>query len=154
MAFMLSLRPATLKDAGRMFAWRNDPETRKQSQTEYELSMENHLEWLATSLAMPGRKLYIAEHEGAAVGTVRSDTGEDGTVELSWTVAPEERRKGFGKMMVMQFVKEMHPGAKFLASIRKGNIASEKIAQALGLHAAVPKFPDKEPIEHPLMLWR
>lgn len=151
---MLSLRPATFKDAELLLTWRNDLESRRQSQDDAPISLEHHIAWLTTSLAMPGRKLYIAEHDGTPIGTVRSDAGEDGAVELSWTIAPSERGKGFGKIMVTQFVREKHPGAQLRASIRKGNVASEKIAHALGLHEAGLRFPDKAPIEYPLMLWR
>lgn len=150
---MLLLRPATLEDAGLLLAWRNDPETRRQSETYHELSITDHTEWLTKSLAMPDRKLYIAENEGTPVGTVRSDESEDGTVELSWTIAPSERGKGLGKIMVMQFAAEVHPGGTFLASIRKGNIASEKIAKALGLRVTGLKFPNDATNGHPLMLW-
>lgn len=151
---MLSFRPTTLKDAELLLAWRNDPETRRQSRTSDELSLVNHIAWLTTSLAMPSRRLYIAEQDGTPVGTVRSDKREDGTVELSWTVAPRERGKGFGKAMVTQFAREIHPGERLVASIKKGNVASEKIAEALGLQQAEPEFPEEAENDHSMMLWR
>ena len=151
----LHLRPATLEDAETLLVWRNDSETRRNSRTIDEVAWEGHIMWLQKTLsgAIPTRMLYIALHDGTPVGTVRSDKGEDDMVELSWTIAPSARGKGFGKVMVTQFAAEIHPGKKLLASIRKGNIASEKIAQALGLHQAEPEFPD-DADEYPLMLWR
>lgn len=149
----MKLRRATLDDAELLLSWRNDPESRKQSTQKEEISPENHLAWLIKSLSMTDRKLYIAEHNDLPVGTVRSDIHEDGTVELSWSVAPSQRGKGVGKAMVAQFVKEIHPTGKLIAVIRKGNSASEKIAQALGLHQKGAKFPEEDSAEDPLMIW-
>lgn len=149
----MHLHCATLDDAKLLFAWRNDFETRKQSKNTDEVSWENHILWLTNSLAMNTRKIYLAEHKGVLVGTVRSDKKEDGTVELSWTIAPSHRGKGLGKAMVMQFVKEVHPGEKLIAIIRKGNIPSEKIAQALGLHQTGPDLSETHLEKQPLIIW-
>ena len=130
---MTRLRPATMDDAKILFDWRNDPLTRQHSHNSGEVPWKSHLAWLQTSLANPARTLYIAESDGTAVGTVRADLLEGGEYELSWTVAPEARGKGFGKQMVLQFAREMLSGKRLLAEVKRGNIASEKIAQALGL---------------------
>jgi len=129
----LHLRPATMDDAKILFDWRNDPLTRQHSHNSGEVPWKSHLAWLQTSLANPARTLYVAESDGTAVGTVRADLLEGGEYELSWTVAPEARGKGFGKQMVLQFAREMLSGKRLLAEVKRGNIASEKIAQALGL---------------------
>ncbi len=78
--------------------------------------------------------LYIAEEEGQAVATIRSDLSCDGVVELSWTVAPAHRGKGVGKKAVLQFVEELHKNKRLRATIKKGNKPSESIALSLGLH--------------------
>ena len=149
----MNLRSATIDDAKVLLAWRNDLETRQQSRNHDEVSWDNHIAWLTQFLTMPNHKLYLAEHEGVLVGTVRSYKTEDGTVELSWTVAPAHRGKGLGKMMVMQFVRQVHPGEKLIATIRKGNISSEKIAQALGLHQESPESSEVNLEDHPIMIW-
>lgn len=128
------LRPVTFEDAKMLLVWRNDPETRQQSRNRQEVTWDDHVLWLKRSLSNPRRKLYLAEEAGALIGTVRSDQIEKGVVELSWTIAPAARGKGWGKKMVLEFVREFHPQDQLTATIRKGNIASEKIAQALGLH--------------------
>ena len=150
----MKLRCAIIDDAQLLFDWRNDIETRKQSRNTDSTSWENHLLWLAKSLKMTTRKLYVAEHKGVLVGTIRSDRNEDGTVELSWTVAPSHRGKGVGKAMVMQFVEQLHPEEKLIAIIRKGNISSEKIAEALGLRQEKLKISETDSGEQSLMLWR
>lgn len=121
-----------MDDAQALFLWRNDPDTRRNSINTEPVAWEGHVAWLTKSLGMPTRKLYVAEVGGTPVGTVRADN-ENGIEELSWTVAPEARGKGFGKMMVLQFVQEKLRGEKIIARIKDGNPASAAIAKALGL---------------------
>ena len=128
--FAMTLRRATMDDAQRLFDWRNDPVTRQASHSTAELKLDEHLAWLARSLEMPGRAIYIAETDGVAVGTARTDLDE-GVTELSWTVAPELRGKGIGEQLVRLLI-EQTPGP-LTAEIRMGNAASLRIAQKVGL---------------------
>ena len=58
-------------------------------------------------------------------------------------MAPERRRQGIGKAMVLQFVSDVLANATLLCEIYENNIASERIASALGLCAgAVIVEPD------------
>lgn len=123
------LRKATMDDAETLFRWRNDPLTRQNSFTTDEVPWESHIKWLEASFQNPNRALYIAE-----CGTVRADIQGD-RVELSWTVAPEIRGKGFGKAMVACAV-SLYPDFILTASIKPGNVASEKIAESAGFHLA------------------
>ena len=152
---MLSLQPVTLTDAELLLAWRNDPETRAQSRNTGEAELAEHIAWLTKSLMMPSRKLYIAEDAGTPVGTVRADDDTDGYTEVSYTVAPTQRGKGYGTRMVVQFRDEQLSGKKLKTEIKKGgNEASEKIAMALGLKPAEER-PSEDPNDpRPLVLWR
>lgn len=142
------LRPATLDDAKILFAWRNDPETRNQSRNANEVAWDEHVAWLTQSFSWDGFKMYIAEDQGVPIGTVRSYENEEGFVELSWTIAPSARGKGYGKRMVLEFVRQFHPEDKLTATVRKGNIPSAKIAQALGLQ----RLENSE--DSPFAIWR
>lgn len=149
----MKLRPATLDDAQVLFNWRNDLTTRKQSKHPEEVLWENHILWLTQSLLMSTRKIYMAEQEGALVSVVRSDRDEEGTIELSWTISSSYRGKGLGQSMVIQFVKELHPNEKLRAIVLKGNIPSEKIAEALGLHQNVPHLSKSKEEPEPFRIW-
>jgi RimJ/RimL family protein N-acetyltransferase len=124
----MRLRPATIDDAERLFAWRNDPETRAASHQTGELRFHEHIAWLTRTLASQ-RRIYIAEIEGQAVGTVRADPGE--VTELSWTVAPEHRGRGVGTQMVRLAVAMTEGPVR--AEIKRDNVASQRIAVAAGL---------------------
>lgn len=125
----IKLRPATMSDAAALFAWRTDRLTRAASRNSGELRYENHLKWLVKSLAMPGRRIYIASIGTDPVGTVRADT-VDGMTELSWTIAPKYRGRGLGKQMVTTFISLSSGPVR--AAIKAENTASRRIAQAAG----------------------
>ena len=125
----VKLRPATLEDARMLLAWRNDEATRAASVGTDAVSWQDHVDWLRASLENPRRKLLIAE-AGQPVGTVRIDYGAE--TELSWTVAPDARGQGHGKAMVLAAM----PEGPVIAHIKRGNVASQRIAEAAGFTLA------------------
>jgi RimJ/RimL family protein N-acetyltransferase len=132
------LRPATMNDAELLFDWRNDPLTRAQSLQRQPVEWREHLVWLANSLQNPGRRLYIgeavteAEQAAALLGTVRFDRGE-WSYELSWTVAPDQRGKGWGKKLVAALIACLPAGACYRAVVLTDNPASQRIAAGLAM---------------------
>lgn len=132
------LRPATIADAELLFVWRNDPLTRQQSIHTEPVVWETHLTWLEIGLQNPDRWLFIAEQAVPAMqapvvlGTVRADKLAE-VYELSWTVAPEQRGKGWGKKMVAALIAVLPDGAAYQAVVLHTNPASERIAAGLGM---------------------
>jgi RimJ/RimL family protein N-acetyltransferase len=126
---MIRLRRATLRDSYQLLDWRNDPETREASVDTAPVTLAMHLAWLARTLERPDRQLFIAESEGAAIGTIRADCVAQG-IELSWTVAPEHRRQGFGTRMVSEFAAQFE--SVLIARIKPANAASRKVAETAG----------------------
>lgn len=126
----MTLRTASSLDAERLLSWRNDPATRSNSFTTEVVSLEQHLRWLDQVLNDPHRALLIADVGETAVGTVRLDYSED-HCELSWTVAPECRQRGYGRTMVALAIDEARC-TKLVAKIKSDNGASRQIVRALG----------------------
>jgi len=132
------LRPVTIEDAELLFIWRNDPLTRAQSIHTEPVVWENHLDWLETSLQTPDRQLFIAEQALPAeqttvvLGTVRADKLAE-VYELSWTVAPEQRGKGWGRKMVAALIDVLPAGVAYQAVVLNTNPASERITLGLGM---------------------
>lgn len=124
------LRAAVLADSDNLLRWRNDPDTRRWSRHESRTSEADHAEWLGHALANVSRRLWMAEIDSEAVGTVRADTTASGN-ELSWTVAPEWRGRGVGTEMV-RLACQMLTGRVY-AYVKVGNDASSRIALAAGL---------------------
>lgn len=128
----LRLRPATAADATLLLAWRNDEATRLASHHTEPVHPEDHARWLDALLRNPARRLFIAEAHGEPVGSVRADRDDDGAChELSWTVAPSARGRGFGARMVRLLMAEVSGPVR--AEVKPGNPASVRIAEAAGL---------------------
>lgn len=102
-----------------MFEWRNDPLTRANSINAELVKWQDHLKWLSINLT----KVYIAELENVSIGTIRIDGDE-----LSWTIMPEARGKGYAQKMIRLVLDD-----KKFARIKKSNMASLHIARKLGI---------------------
>jgi RimJ/RimL family protein N-acetyltransferase len=124
----LMLRSATMDDWQLLLKWRNDPETRKASRDTTIVDESAHRSWLQNCLQADNRQLLIAEVDTVPVGTVRLDLDE--VCDVSWTVAPEARGRGFGKQMVSAAVRTVKLPMKAVARVE--NIGSQKIAEAAG----------------------
>lgn len=121
-----------MNDAQMLFEWRNDSVTRQNFVNTDMVEWPTHVKWLADSIKSPERKLFIAESRNVPVGTIRIDHLND-HAELSWTIAPEHRGKGYGVAMLRAaIVKE--PDKDIYAVIKMTNAASLKIAQAVGFY--------------------
>lgn len=129
----LHLRPVTNRDSKMLFAWRNDEEARLNSRHTAPITREEHDTWLRRSFKSTGRLFFIAELKDLPVGVVRADPREDGSFEISYTVAPEWRGHGIAKAMTQLFASAHLEGKRFVAVIKRGSVASEKVAEALGL---------------------
>jgi len=104
----LVARPATVQDARLLWRWRNDPLTRAGSRSPEEVSWDDHLGWLTSSLARPDRLLLVVQDGAGPVGTVRWDLdrqaegpAEGGREwEVSITVAPDRRGRSLGRPLL------------------------------------------------------
>ncbi len=124
----LGLRPATYEDWPILLQWRNDSETRGASRQSKSVTETEHCQWLQTVLAYGANQMMIAEVDGQPVGTVRLD-GNDPS-EISWTVAPNCRGKGYGKQMVKLMIR--NTDRRIHAVARTSNLGSCRIAIAAG----------------------
>jgi RimJ/RimL family protein N-acetyltransferase len=126
------LRKVTIDDWKILLNWRNDLETRKNSHKIELVQETSHKKWLNSILGNENSQLFIAIDNGIPVGTVRADFEKlNNQFELSWTISPDFRGKGIGKIMVKLLVEKLQ--ANFRAEIKKGNIASVKIAEYVGM---------------------
>ena len=129
---LLILRPAVLQDAELLLRWRNDPATRAASHNTAEIGGEEHRQWLLRLLADPCRRLFIAEENGVPVGTARADWQENAWL-LSWATAPEARRRGVAKRMIVLLLSEFAAQSVFRADVKAGNTASARLAEHVGM---------------------
>jgi len=128
---MLTLRPATVRDAQVLFEWRNDPHTRDMSKTTDPVTWDTHVAWLNNRLGLSEPHLYVAKDaSGNPVGTIRID--EDSTSDEStvgYTVAPQSRKRGYATQMLQWAYNNF---GSLVAEIKPGNEASVRAAPKAG----------------------
>ena len=128
----VELRRATVEDAEMLWLWRNDPITRAQSRNSEPVVWTEHASWLTSALDNPDRRIFVAEHNGTPVGTIRFDRLADQDAdEVSIAVAPGQRRTGIGGAMLKAACTETHARA-IRASVRADNQASRRLFESCG----------------------
>lgn len=96
----LALRRATPDDCERLFAWANDPTTRRQSFDSRPIAWDDHVAWFDRRLRDPATVMYIAEDDHQhPIGQVRHDLEERRAV-VSVSIAPEARGRGWGSVVI------------------------------------------------------
>jgi RimJ/RimL family protein N-acetyltransferase len=132
----LTLRPARLDDAERLFAWANDPVARSASFQPEPIAWPTHLAWLERSLASDVRQLFVAERDGAPIGTARLDRDADDArlAVVSLNVAAEARGRGLGRALLDALASEARRlgYARLHAFVRTDNVASTRAFLASG----------------------
>lgn len=136
----MELRCANMDDAELILKWRNDADTRRNSFSEKEITLEDHLKWFSGRLSDSGCHIFILENEEKAVGNIRLDILDDeGKIgEISYMVAPECRGQGYGGILLQRIEdKAREMGISILTGLVKAeNIASKKCFEKQGYAAA------------------
>lgn len=117
----MDVRPATTDDARLLFEWRNDPETRVQFVNTDPVGWDEHVAWLARTIAGPDRLLFVAADDAGPVGTIRLDIAGE-AAEVSVTVAPDRRGEHLATPLI-QAAMDRWPGPLF-ADVKPGNTRS------------------------------
>lgn len=126
------LRCAEMKDSQLIFEWRNDIGTRMNSLNMELISYDTHCKWLETKLQSQNCQMYVCMENDKAIGQIRVDY-IDGKGEISYTVAPEYRGKGYGKKII-ELLEEKEATKKIVlfGIVKSNNVASQKCFEKLG----------------------
>ena len=128
----LTYRKATLADSKLYWQWANDPEVRRSAFNSEPISWEKHQEWFAARLSVPNSIMLIFESQYGPVGQIRLDGGAAQRT-ISYSVARQYREKGIGKKIISEVIVASPPFARrFLAEVKKENLASANIFEKLG----------------------
>jgi RimJ/RimL family protein N-acetyltransferase len=133
----VKIRPATAADEALLLTWANDPGTRAASFHTAEIAPDEHAAWLARTLTLPTRRLFIGMVGQEPVGQVRLDAGDRGEVEVGISIAPERRGQGLGAGLLAAGIgagrRDPALGVRrFVARIRPGNDASTRLFEGAG----------------------
>lgn len=139
---MLAVREATPADAELLLAWRNDPETRRWSRTTDPVDAADHRAWLRRTLDNERRILLVGDDTAGPVGTVRWDLEDDGSWEVSLTVAPERRGSQLSGPLLDAAEGVLHaqvpPPVPLLAVVHQDNAASVRLFTHAGYRPSWP----------------
>jgi RimJ/RimL family protein N-acetyltransferase len=125
------LRDAKESDVDVLLIWRNDPVTRQNSLNQSVVRRQDHKKWFYERMMSPNCDLLIAEVDSTPVGVARLDWDSSiANCDLSFTVAPEHRGKGFGLEMLRLALKRLH-NVRVCAEVRTSNVASLRIFSTL-----------------------
>ncbi|MBQ8823225.1 MAG: GNAT family N-acetyltransferase [Lachnospiraceae bacterium] len=126
------LRKATLADAEMILEWRNDAVTREHSFSKDEITLETHTNWMKNKLADVSCTMYILMDGEACVGQLRIDK-VDNVGEISYMIAPDKRKMGYGKRIIALAEEIVSGDIKALMGlVEKVNEPSKKCFQASG----------------------
>jgi RimJ/RimL family protein N-acetyltransferase len=125
----VTFRRATWQDTDLLLDWRNDPLTRKNSRETRVFTRDEYIEKRLSGLFDGGNLCLIAQAAGDPVAVVMARRCASAT-ELSWTVAPRHRGKGYGCCAVRTVVQ--HLPRPLVAIIKADNPASQHIATNAG----------------------
>lgn len=125
----LLLRPATMRDREDLLRWRNEPVTVANSNGQT-VTPDEHAEWLAGSLRLPSRRIWIVTLNGRPIGQLRLDREPDGTLEMSVGLEPGSRGQGHGTGAIRAGLEQAD--APVVANVRAFNIPSRRAFTAAG----------------------
>jgi RimJ/RimL family protein N-acetyltransferase len=104
---MLRLRRAEESDCRLLWEWANDPVVRAASFSSEYIPWEHHQDWFGAKLADPNAVLYLAANpDNVSIGQVRYQV-EGPRAQLSVSLAPEFRRKGYGNRIIAMATEEL-----------------------------------------------
>ena len=132
---MIDLRPATMMDSDKLFAWRNDPVTQACSRSTAPVARADHDRWMKFNvlLGYPQHIVLIADSEFGSVGVIRFDINKSDVMdcEVSITVAPEHRGKKVARGILQTACSYMDEYT-INAEIKPENAPSRRIFEQCG----------------------
>ena len=123
----LRLRRAGREDSALILRWRNSPDARHGSFTPGIVGKRAHAAWMEGKMEDPGCRLIMGiDGKGKAVVNLRLDRLPNGRREISITVSPSARGRGFGTLALLGVAtRAKRDGARVLvAHIKPDNVGS------------------------------
>lgn len=96
----VTLRRADLTDRERVFEYNFAADVRAVSGSPDVISYSEHVRWFGRRIADPASPIWIVEHHGEPVGTVRIDAHDGANATISIAIAAAARGHGIGKTAI------------------------------------------------------
>jgi len=129
------LRKVRYSDLELLFKWANDYDVRNNSFSTGQIEFEDHKDWFEKMMKREDIKQYIFVGDEQDIGQVRlTIVGE--TAEIGYSIAPEFRGRGYGRLMLLELEKKIKDDLpyikKLIAYVKPNNVVSKKIFMNTG----------------------
>lgn len=128
----ISVRPAQLNDAQRIWEIRNEPAALAVAASPEIIPLSQHIDWLQNKYLKQGDSFcFVGEIDGNVVGYCRFDLDGDHYLN-SIAVASSMHGKGIGTILLQQSINQLKSPLPIHAEVRKFNTASIKMFERVG----------------------
>lgn len=133
----IKLRKATMDDLVCTYRWATDPEVRKHSFNQTQITEEEHRAWFKSKIESDNTEYFIlVDSLNNNLGSVRIDIGEDGNGVISYLIDPYHHGRKLGKTILTlleDYITSQKLGiTKLTGYVLETNIPSVKIFESLG----------------------
>ncbi len=134
----VQLRRVELKDAKKVWLWRNHPDTRLYSTNPSPISFETHMAWWAQSLSDQNQVILIGNCGQTEIGVLRYDLVGEHEAEISVYLDPYMRGLGLGTALLKAghkwILRNLPNVIEVKATIVDRNKASKRAFASAGFH--------------------
>ncbi len=128
----ITVRPAQLDDAQKIWKIRNEPQARAVAASQDAIPLAPHIAWFNDKyFKRRDNFCFVGEVDGNVVGYCRFDLDDDHYLN-SIAVSSSMHGKGIGAILLDQSIKQLRADKPIHAEVRKHNIASVKIFERNG----------------------
>lgn len=137
--FLINLRKATSADLDLTFGWATDPEIRRFSFQQHQITKPEHTNWFLKKSKDTNCQYSIAEYEGVPIGSIRFDI-RGSEAMISYLLDPTYHGRGFGQLILKKGIewlmmvnrKDLKPIRIISGEVMKTNFPSIKAFERLG----------------------
>lgn len=116
---------ATESDCDLLFNWANDRAVRSNSFKSEFINYQSHIDWFKKKMDSKDSTIYILKVNKVKAGVVRLDKIKEYTYLINYSIAKENRRKGYGTIL-LRLIKQRYKSRLLIGKVKKDNIGSAK----------------------------
>lgn len=135
----VQLKKANYADKKNVFEWQTSSGIRKYFKQTAIPTWPEHCKWFENTLKRADKTLYIINHDGNDIGTLRLDEIELNKYEVSILISPQAQGKGIG-VAALSNITELKKHGTFIAEVRPDNLASINAFTRAGFTALTPSL--------------
>ena len=136
------LRRASVNDIDLLYEWANDSLTRKNAFYTDTIPYSDHIKWFNRVICDPEKIQMILEKSNIPIGQIRVDI-ENGIGVIDYSIAPEYRGKGYGKViceLMVRYIRKNVQVKKLIAQVKPDNESSKRCFAYNGFNSVFEQY--------------